>query len=40
MLWAVPSIEQQGPGFLVLEIVGALVFVYWQSRVAQPGMGP
>jgi hypothetical protein len=46
MLWTVPSIEQQGPpprpfiGFLVLEIVGAPLFIYWQSRVAQSGMGP
>ncbi len=27
-------------GFLLLEMVGAPLFIYWQSRVAQSSMGP
>jgi hypothetical protein len=27
-------------GFLLLEIVGAPLFIYWQSRVAQSAIGP
>jgi hypothetical protein len=27
-------------GFLILEIVGAPLFIYWQSRVAQAAIGP
>ncbi|HEY3117068.1 MAG TPA: DUF4345 family protein [Chloroflexota bacterium] len=38
LLWLVLPIEEQGAryiGFIILELVGAPLFIYWQYRVAQ-----
>ena len=37
MLWLVPSIDV---GFIILELLGAPLFIYWQCRLAQSGATP